>query len=75
MVTDIGRDGMLSGPNLELIAEFVDRHPDLDVQASGGVSSTEDLRALRKTGAAGAIVGKALWEARFELAEALDAGG
>jgi len=75
MVTDIGRDGMLSGPNLELIAEFVLRHPDLDVQASGGVASAEDLRALRGTGAAGAIVGKAIWEARLDLAEAIDAGG
>ena len=75
MVTDIGRDGMLSGPNLELIAEFVLRHPDLEVQASGGVASVEDLRALRGTGAAGAIVGKAIWEARLDLAEAIDAGG
>ena len=39
------------------------------------VASAEDLRALRETGAAGAIVGKALWEARLDLAEAIDAGG
>ena len=39
------------------------------------MSSLEDLRALRETGAAGAIVGKAIWEARFDLAEAIDAGG
>ena len=74
MITDIGRDGMLSGPNVELIAEFVRRHPGLDVQASGGVATAEDLRALGKTGAAGAIVGKALWEGRLALAEAIDAG-
>jgi len=75
MITDIGRDGMLSGPNVELIAEFVRAHPGLDVQASGGVASADDLRALAGAGAAGAIVGKALWEGRIALAEAIDAGG
>jgi phosphoribosylformimino-5-aminoimidazole carboxamide ribotide isomerase len=74
LVTDIGRDGMMSGPNGALIAEIVARCPDLAVQASGGVSSLEDLRLLQATGAAGAIVGKALWEERFGLAEAIDAG-
>jgi len=74
LVTDIGRDGMMTGPNNELIAEIVTRCPTLAVQASGGVSSLTDLRTLQQTGAAGAIVGKALWEERFGLAEALDAG-
>ena len=74
LVTDIGRDGMMTGPNTGLIAEIVSRCPALAVQASGGVSSLADLRALQATGAAGAIVGKALWEERFGLAEALDAG-
>jgi len=74
LVTDIGRDGMMTGPNLELIAGIVSRFPSLAVQASGGVSSLADLRALQDIGAAGAIVGKALWEERFGLEEALDAG-
>ena len=74
LVTDIGRDGMMTGPNTDLIAEIVSRFPALDVQASGGVSSLADLEALRATSAAGAIVGKALWEERFGLAEAIDAG-
>ena len=73
LVTDIGRDGMLSGPNLPLLEETVTRLPHLDVQASGGVATLADLTALRDIGAAGAIVGKALWEERFGLTEALDA--
>ena len=74
LVTDIGRDGMMSGPNERLIAEIVAHRPSLAVQASGGVSSLDDLRALQRIGAAGAIVGKALWEEKFTLAEAIDAG-
>jgi phosphoribosylformimino-5-aminoimidazole carboxamide ribotide isomerase len=74
LVTDIGRDGMMAGPNVDLIAEAVRRLPQLSVQASGGVAAIADLRALRDAGAAGAIVGKALWEERLGLAEAVDAG-
>jgi phosphoribosylformimino-5-aminoimidazole carboxamide ribotide isomerase len=70
LLTDIGRDGMLSGPNFELLEEAGRRLPHLAIQASGGVSSLDDLRRLRT---AGAIVGKALWEGRIGLAEALDA--
>lgn len=71
LVTDIGRDGMLQGPNLALLAELVERLPALDIQASGGVSQAGDLGELAALGAAGAVVGKALWEGRFTLAEAL----
>ncbi len=71
LVTDIGRDGMLSGPNIALIAELARRLPDVSVQASGGVSSLDDLAALARAGAAGAIVGKALWEHKFALGDAL----
>jgi phosphoribosylformimino-5-aminoimidazole carboxamide ribotide isomerase len=74
LVTDISRDGMMQGPNVDLVAECVRRLPHLQVQASGGVSSLGDLRALKAAGAAGAIVGKALWEQRIDLAEAIDAG-
>jgi phosphoribosylformimino-5-aminoimidazole carboxamide ribotide isomerase len=70
LLTDIGRDGMLAGPNFELLEEAGRRLPHLAIQASGGVSSLDDLRRLRT---AGAIVGKALWEGRIDLAEALDA--
>lgn len=70
LLTDIGRDGMLAGPNFQLLEEASGRFPHLAIQASGGVSSLDDLRRLRT---AGAIVGKALWEGRIDLAEALDA--
>ena len=70
LLTDIGRDGMLAGPNFELLEEASARLPHLAIQASGGITSLDDLRRLRT---AGAIVGKALWEGRIGLAEALHA--
>jgi phosphoribosylformimino-5-aminoimidazole carboxamide ribotide isomerase len=71
LVTDVSRDGVLAGPNVEMIERLVRARPDLCVQASGGVSSLEDLERLRATGAAGAIVGRALYEKRFTLEDAL----
>jgi len=68
LLTDIGRDGMLSGPNFDLLDEAVDRLPGLRIQASGGVSSIEDLNRLRTDGA---IIGKAMWEGLMKLPEAL----
>jgi phosphoribosylformimino-5-aminoimidazole carboxamide ribotide isomerase len=67
----VDRDGLLGGPNLELYRDIRARHPDLAVQASGGVASLADLVALRNVGVAGAVIGKALYEGRFTLAEAL----
>lgn len=72
LVTDIGRDGMMKGPNLALIRELRERLPHASVQASGGVSSLEDVEELKAAGAAGAIVGKAIWERKFPLGEAID---
>lgn len=72
LVTDIGRDGMLTGPNVDLVAQCVKLLPDWHVQASGGVSSLQDLTDCAGVGASGAIVGKALWEGRFTVAEAID---
>lgn len=68
LLTDIGRDGMLGGPNFALYAEASSRLPHFHIQASGGVSSLDDLARLNTDGA---IVGKALWEGRFDLQEAL----
>ena len=68
LVTDIGRDGMLQGPNFELYEEIGRRLPHVAIQASGGVSSLADLGRLRTDGA---IIGKALWEGRIALEEAL----
>ncbi|MEE2526823.1 1-(5-phosphoribosyl)-5-[(5-phosphoribosylamino)methylideneamino] imidazole-4-carboxamide isomerase [Hyphobacterium sp. HN65] len=71
LVTDVGRDGLLSGPNTALYAQLKAGFPDIDWQASGGVSQLSDLAALKATGIAGAITGRALYENRFSLTEAL----
>lgn len=71
LVTDIGRDGTLSGPNLSLTESIVRRYPEVELQASGGVGALDDLSALRDAGAARAIVGKAIWEGRFSVAQGL----
>lgn len=69
LVTDIARDGMLSGPNLDLMRTIAERYPTIELQASGGVATLDDLPALRATGAKRAIVGKAIWERKFTVAE------
>ncbi len=71
LCTDISRDGKLTGPNTALYAALVKKFPSLQIQASGGVSSLDDLRGLKPTGAAGVIVGRALYEKKFTLKEAL----
>lgn len=68
LLTDIGQDGMLAGPNYALLNEAVTRLPNLRIQASGGVTSIADLARLRTDGA---IIGKALWEGLIPLQEAL----
>jgi phosphoribosylformimino-5-aminoimidazole carboxamide ribotide isomerase len=70
LLTDIARDGMLAGPNFDLLEEAARRLPQLAIQASGGVSSLDDLKRLTTDGA---VVGKALWEGRIGLAEAIRA--
>jgi phosphoribosylformimino-5-aminoimidazole carboxamide ribotide isomerase len=69
LVTDIARDGMLSGPNVALMTSILRDFPGVALQASGGVAELADLAALRETGAARAIVGKAIWENRFTVAQ------
>ncbi len=73
-VTAIDRDGLLGGPDLALLRELValDRGR---IIASGGVATVADLRAVREIGCAGAIVGRALYEGRLRLPEALAAIG
>ena len=72
--TDISRDGMLSGPNLEAVRLMAGECP-FPLIASGGVGSLDDIRALADIGPWGAIVGKALYDGRVSVAEALAAGG
>jgi phosphoribosylformimino-5-aminoimidazole carboxamide ribotide isomerase len=62
LCTDVDRDGALSGPNLALYRDAAARFPHIEWQASGGIRSARDLHALRGTGAAAAISGKALLE-------------
>ncbi len=73
LVTAIARDGMLTGPDLALLASVSDA--GLAVIASGGISSLDDLIAVRDLGLAGAIVGRAIYEGRFSVAEAIAATG
>lgn len=68
--TDISRDGMLSGPNVEATRKLTEE-TGLDIIASGGVSCMEDLKRLHEAGIRGAIIGKALYENRIDLAEAV----
>jgi phosphoribosylanthranilate isomerase len=75
VVTDVSRDGTLTGPNLRLLRDVCAR-TDAQVIASGGVSSVDDLRqlaTLSADGVEGAIVGKALYAGAFTLPEALAA--
>ncbi|MEM8747200.1 MAG: HisA/HisF-related TIM barrel protein, partial [Actinomycetota bacterium] len=72
VITDIGRDGMLDGPDVEGLAASV-AASDVPVVASGGVSGLDDLDALAAIdGLAGIITGKALYEGRFTVAEAVE---
>lgn len=71
LCTDIGRDGMLSGPNLALYEWLARDYPDFDLQASGGIRDRTDLQALGNLGVAGAITGRALLDGRLDLREAL----
>lgn len=71
MCTDIARDGMETGPNFDLYASILDRFPALSLQASGGIRAIADLQTLKKLNVAGAIIGRALYEQRFSLAEIL----
>ena len=71
LVTDIARDGMLDGPNLALMKAIIAAHPAVALQASGGVAALGDLTELANAGAARAIVGKAIWEQRFTVADAV----
>ena len=77
VVTDVAKDGMLAGPNTQLLSEVCAR-TDRPVVASGGVTTLDDVRALRElvpSGVEGAIIGSALYKGTITLADALDAAG
>lgn len=74
LYTDIGRDGTLGGPNLEALRRLSAAAPPLTILASGGISSLDDLVALSRLGVPnirGVIVGRALYEGRFTVADAI----
>ena len=69
--TDISRDGMLTGPNLERLKQLVNRET-INIIASGGISCLDDIKKLASIkGLMGVIVGKALYEKRFDFKEAI----
>ena len=70
LCTDIARDGMMSGPNLDLYRHLAQIAPSMQVQASGGVRDLDDLRSLDGTASA-VILGRSLLEGRLDLGEAL----
>lgn len=70
--TDIAKDGMLTGPNIDATAEM-QRSVDLPVIASGGVTTADDVRRLAQVSIAGCIIGRALYEGPLTLQEALEA--
>ncbi|HET9190098.1 MAG TPA: 1-(5-phosphoribosyl)-5-[(5-phosphoribosylamino)methylideneamino] imidazole-4-carboxamide isomerase [Rudaea sp.] len=71
LCTDIARDGMLSGPNLELYAHLRRIAPALSLIASGGIRDIADLQAMRGSGVAAAVLGRSLLDGALDLAEAL----
>ena len=70
--TDIGRDGMMQGPAIELYRRLLEQFPELVIVASGGVSCMEDIVALQKAGIPAVIVGKALYEGKIKPEELAD---
>lgn len=68
--TDIEKDGMLIGPNFQIYEELAAR-VDIEVIASGGVTSLEDIKRLKEMGLYGAIIGKALYDGKLDLGEVL----
>ena len=65
--TDISKDGQLKGPATELYKQIIESFPEINLVASGGVSSLTDLKELKEIGCSGAIVGKAIYEGKIAL--------
>jgi phosphoribosylformimino-5-aminoimidazole carboxamide ribotide isomerase len=67
--TDVNKDGLLQGPSTVLYKKILNEHPSIDLIASGGISSLEQLEELRQAGCSGAIVGKAIYEKKILLTD------
>lgn len=71
LCTDISKDGTLQGTNVDLYKELCAKYPDIQWQASGGIGSLDDIKALIPTGVSGVILGRSLLEGKFTLEEAI----
>ena len=71
LVTDISKDGMMKGANNNLYAALYKKYPDLDIIASGGISSLDDVKAVAQAGANSVVLGRSLLEGRFSVEEAI----
>ena len=71
LCTDISRDGTLAGSNVDLYREVCEAFPEINFISSGGIGSLADVDALKGTGVGGVIIGRALLEGKFNVAEAI----
>ena len=73
LCTDISRDGLLTGPNLDLYKKLKSRYPDICILASGGISQMDDLKNVQKEKFGGVIIGRAIYENQISLKELFNA--
>ena len=69
LCTDIAKDGMLQGPSFQLYQTIMDKYPDLDLIASGGISCINDVIKLKESGIPAVVIGKAIYENKIDLKE------
>jgi phosphoribosylformimino-5-aminoimidazole carboxamide ribotide isomerase len=70
--TDISKDGAMEGPSVELYKQIMEQHPEINLIASGGVTTMDDVKELKAIGCSGAIIGKAIYEGNITLQQLLD---
>lgn len=69
MCTDINKDGLLQGPSLNLYSDILSEYPGINLMASGGISSVDDIKRLKELGVPAVVIGKAYYEGRIGLKE------
>ncbi len=69
--TDISKDGAMEGPSIELYKQIIEQHPEINLIASGGVTTIDDVEKLKAIGCSGAIIGKAIYEGNISLQQLL----
>jgi phosphoribosylformimino-5-aminoimidazole carboxamide ribotide isomerase len=73
--TDVSRDGMLGGPNIDFFKKLKSTFPKLSIIASGGISTLNDVHLLKKVDLTGVIVGKAIYEGKIQIDELAKVNG